>query len=146
MPQVLQKKRATRLARALQLTQEQGLTIGKAAEVLGVSRMTLHRDLALVDQQQVLDDLKTYGSVLRSELPISTRATKLIALTDSDNPFAALRALERADALCGIHAEPPKDSATAAPQVPLFALPAGTRVAIQLGPTPTGPPERDSGK
>ena len=110
-----------------------GATLIKTAETLGVSRSTLIRDLNLVDQDALNQSVKSYRKILDAELPLAARVTKLVKVTDSDNPFAVLKALHRADAISGLHCEPPRDQQHHAEPVPLFSLPAGTRVAIQVG-------------
>lgn len=122
--------------------------------MLGISRQTLYKDLELVNQDQVAKDLLAYRAGFNQALPIPDRVTKYVGLTSHDNPFAALKALQRIDALSGIHAQPEKASTDpAASAISLFELPFGTRVAIEIGghakpakrlPTPTRPPASDS--
>lgn len=122
---------ATRIARAAALMAN-GTPLSKAADIMGVTRQTLYRDWRKVDEEQVAQDALEYREVLRQAMPIRSRASKLIALTNAENPFASLRALERVDALCGIHAEPPREEHDAQPNVPLFALPPGTQMQIAV--------------
>ena len=133
--------RAARIARASALLAQDGAKVGEVAKVLGVSRKTLYKDMELVNQESVAKELLAYRATLRKDYPVPDRASHLVNIAKGDagvgekgpNPFAMLRALERIDSLCGIHAAPPKEAGQHAEPVPLFSLPPGTRVAIQVG-------------
>ena len=133
--------RAKRIARASALLAQDGAKVGEVAKVLGVSRKTLYQVMELINQESVAKELLAYRSTLRSDYPVPERAKHLVSIAKGEagvgekgpNPFAMIKALQRIDALSGIHAEPPRDSTQHTEPVPLFSLPPGTRVAIQVG-------------
>ena len=135
MSQKALRRRATRITQAAALMAQPGSTLVKVAATLGVSTATISRDLSLVDANALKATQADYRKLMMAELPITERVTAVATLArTAENEFAKLRALERADAISGLHFEPPRDQQAHAEPVPLFSLPAGTRVAIQVGP------------
>ena len=130
---MIRTKRAARIAKAAVLLTQPNTTAVAVAKQMGISRTTLYRDLEIANQDSAAKDLLAQRVKLRELIPTDRRAGRYSELVDSDNPFASLRALERVEALIGIHAEPPKEASQHAEPVPLFSLPPGTRVAIQVG-------------
>jgi hypothetical protein len=91
------------------------------------------------DVDVALSKLEEYQTLLDKHLPITQRVeliTKIARKADS-NPFAAMRALERADDLDGIiraRDESRRPSQDVGETRPMFLLPAGTHISVSVNP------------
>jgi transposase len=130
--------RETRKVQITHLLANPGLSHQQIATAVGVSTKTVQRvakeikpDVAEVDAK-----LTEYQTLLRKRLPIKDRVElydKIARKADS-NPFAAMRALERADELDGIITA--KDQAReqeSAPQQAMFVLPGDAKIQLNIG-------------
>jgi len=105
---------------------------------VGCSRKTVQRVAAAIkpDVQEVEGKLELYGRLLRKKLPIKDRVELYdrIARKAESDPFAAMRALERADELDGILTAKDKsrEAETPRPQQPMFIMPPGANVQVNV--------------
>lgn len=115
------------------------LTHQQIASAVGVSTKTVQRVAQEIrpDMEQVEAQLAEYQSQLRERLPIKDRVAlyETIARRAESNPFAAMRALERADELDGILTakdEIRRPAPSGRDHSPMFILPEGTRVQVNV--------------
>lgn len=116
-----------------------GISQGQIAETLGVCRQTI----AKVEKQvksETEEILTGFQAQLRESVPFSFRAQKYRELIDLHcdkgefvNPMVALKALERVDTIEFGDLRRDNGLGGSSAVAPLFSLPAGSRVAIQIG-------------
>ena len=127
--------RGTKKTQITHLLGNPDLTHEQIAGLVGCSTKTIQRTAREIepDLAEVETKLAEYQRLLRKRLPIQERVElyEKIARKAESNPFAALRALERADALDGIltaRDEIRKPFTSEVDHRPLFSLPPGTHV------------------
>lgn len=114
------------------------------ADLVGCSLAYVHEiERALKDRLQAGSalELELYRRQLRKRVPDSARvgAIETAVGRAKSNPFAALRAVEYADAVLGLG---PRQGSQVDEQpalrVPMFVLPAGTKILMHIGGDATG--------
>jgi hypothetical protein len=140
--------RGTRKVQITHLLGNTALTHGDIARTVGCSTKTVQRVAKEIkpDADEALSKLEEYQTLLNKHLPIKNRVeliTKIAKKADS-NPFAAMRALERADDLDGIitaRDESRRPSQDSGETRPMFILPAGTHINVTVNPIESEKPE-----
>jgi hypothetical protein len=113
------------------------------AKLLGVSTKTVQRDLEAVrpDVKEAQGMLEEYKRRFAEQLPIEKRVSAYKKITESTNPFAVLKALERIDELSGIMTDEQllksrTNDAAQAPQ-PMFVFQGGMNIDFGGGAAPS---------
>jgi|WetSurMetagenome_2_1015567.scaffolds.fasta_scaffold1045624_1 hypothetical protein len=131
--------RDTRKVQITHLLGNPALTHDDIARTVGCSTKTVQRVAKEIkpDVDEALSKLEKYQTLLNKHLPIENRVeliTKIAKKADS-NPFAAMRALERADDLDGIitaRDESRRPSQESGETRPMFILPPGTQISVSV--------------
>ena len=123
---------------------EPTLSYGQIAEIVGCSSKTVQRVATAIkpDVEAVEEKLQEYRTLMREALPLADRVKRLKQLVNQDDQLmVALKALEKVDRLDGL--DNPKEENAPQP-APLFALPPGTRLRLDILPVepelPSAPP------
>jgi hypothetical protein len=131
--------RDTRKVQITHLLGNPALTHDDIARTVGCSTKTVQRVAREIkpDVDEALSKLEEYQTLFNKHLPIENRVelyTQIANKADS-NPFAAMKALERADDIDGILTakdEVRRPSQESGETRPMFILPAGTRISVSV--------------
>jgi transcriptional antiterminator len=133
--------RDTRKVQITHLLGNPALTHEDIARTVGCSTKTVQRVAREIkpDVEEAIAKLEEYQTLLNKHLPIKNRVeiyTQIAKKADS-NPYAAMKALERADELDGILTakdEIKRPSQESAEHRPMFILPPGTAISVSVKP------------
>jgi hypothetical protein len=111
------------------------LTQDDVAKAAGVCRNTVakvYKQIKRASESSGIE-LEAYKMLLRERVPVDKRVNTLRTAIDKadTNPFAALKAVEYADNMLGLSPKQ-QDTQQLAESRPMFMLPAGTKISVNL--------------
>lgn len=131
--------------RVVKLLGDPELNHAQIAQIVGIHRRTVaaissRLQMANVDQTA---ELEAYRAQLRKRVPIKSRVDCLATIVRPEqaksNPFSVIRAIEYVDTVAGLHPKTAPEPAQSDKTQPMFVLPAGARVQINIDQRPQTP-------